>query len=148
MNLEYTFITLDSGIVRMKLPTELALIEDFLLSDVGFNNGGRYLKLLNSAIHTDTFDERITGNTTTLCINPSKTLVINNPLDSEMEIETHVLRNIVEIYARNVYIHKLNLKLKREQELITRSVNEIIGSTGTKLIETIESVDENLRKWA
>lgn len=132
----------------MKLSDELRLLEDFLVSDVGFSNGSRYLKLLNRAIHEETCDAQITGNTTTLFIQCKKTRVINNPLDQECEVDTPTLRNIVEIYARNVYVHKLELKLKREQEMIAKSMKEIVGSTGAKLIETFEAVDEKLKKWA
>jgi len=144
MYLEYSFSRTEYGTYVMKLPEGYGLVEDFLVSDVGTNNGSRYLKILNRFAHGVEVDERLTGNTTTLVIKNNQTLLINNALEQELKIDTLLLRSTIEFYVRNVYI----ARLKEKQDFLLHCMADLNAKTGPKLVEVFDSVDEKLKKWA
>ena len=74
MNQAYPVRVSDGGVLFLKMPEELTLLEDFMIIDLNIFNVLDYIYEIEDSKNKGVLHQ-ITGNTTTLSINKDKTLV-------------------------------------------------------------------------
>ncbi|MDA2738035.1 hypothetical protein PDQ75_23040 [Bacillus cereus group sp. Bc015] len=138
---KYEYEVTENGTIILKLPKEMHLIQDFLITDVGYSAGLKYIDAIKEVERSGDVKE-ITGNSTTLEIGKQDTKVINDPLDEEYTVRTSELESIIWTYTQiacEVYFNTKSQVKEKERKLIEDNLKEGIDVEVMKNLRSILS---------
>jgi hypothetical protein len=118
MSQTYPATITEAGVLYLKMPVELTLIEDFMIIDLNIMNVMEYLYKIEDSQHEL---QQITGNTTALSITKDKTVVYNTALDQECTIDTQEFKEIIKLYLKESILLSIERDIKKKQNIYEKA---------------------------
>ncbi|WML53458.1 hypothetical protein RCG17_01805 [Neobacillus sp. PS3-12] len=136
MNHTYPVRVTDGGVLYLRMPEELTLLEDFMIIDLNIMNVLEYLYKIEDSQHGAL--QQVTGNTTALSITKDKTVVYNTALDQECTLDTQEFKEIIKLYLKENILLLIERDIKKKQNIYEKAKLATSISDFLKLREDLQ----------
>jgi uncharacterized protein YacL (UPF0231 family) len=125
------------GLLYLKMPEELTILEDFMIIDLNLSNIQKYLQKIEDALNNQSSQE-MTGNSTSLTITYDTSVIYSTHLNKECTLATEKLRDILTIYLKESLLLTIKKDIMKKQRIYEKA--RTVSSTADilKIIEALE----------